>query len=321
MKTLSGLALLVVVACAEAAPQQPVPPAGVQTPAPGAGPAAAPSQAFATISGERAFEDLRNLVAIGPRPAGSPGMLQMRAYIAKQMKALGLTVQEQSFMATTPVGQVPMANLTVTLPGKRPEKILIASHYDTKPFNDIVFVGANDGGSSTALLIELARVLKDRPREYTYELVFFDGEEAWGDWSTGNTWGSRHYVEAAKKAGTLGSVKALVLLDMIGERGLEIRQDTNSTRWLNDIFWRTAGSLGHHRTFIADITTIEDDHIPFRNAGVPVIDLIDLDYPAWHTAGDTLDKVDPGSLKIVGDVVVAALPEIEKHLSAGVRGR
>ena len=320
MKQMLGVALVLAVACAEAAPQQPqpAPPSGAAVappPAPAAPEAAAAAQAFTDVSAERAFEDLESLVAIGPRPAGSPGILQTRAYIAKQMKAIGLAVQEQAFMAATPVGQVPMANLIVTLPGTRPERILIASHYDTKPEKAFTFVGANDGGSSTALLIELARVLKDRPREFTYELVFFDGEEAWGDWTSGNTFGSRHYVDAAKKAGTLGGVKALVLLDMIGERGLEIRQDMNSTRWLNDIFWRAAGRLNHQRTFVAQTTAVEDDHKPFIDAGVPAIDLIDLDYPAWHTAEDTLDKIDPMSMKIVGDVVVAALPDIETRLA------
>src|SRR5688572_30699416 len=175
MKKMASAALLFVVACAEAAPQSPAAP-----------------QTFAAVSGERAFEDLRQMVAIGPRPAGSAGIQRTRAFIAQQMKAIGLTVQEQPFMASTPVGQVAMVNLTVTLPGTRPERILIASHYDTKPITEFVFVGANDGGSSTALLIELARVLKDKPREYTYELVFFDGEEAYNnDWNSGNTWGDR----------------------------------------------------------------------------------------------------------------------------------
>lgn len=317
MHKTAALAMFAVISCSTGGAQQPQP--STAPPAPAPAPVSAPSQpgTFTEVSGERAFEDLRQMVAIGPRPAGSPGIQQTRAFIARQMRAIGLEVKEQAFMATTPVGQVPMVNLTVTLPGTRTDRILIGSHYDTKPETAFRFVGANDGGSSTALLIELARVLKDKPREYTYELVFFDGEEAWGDWSTGNTFGSRHYVEAAKKAGTLGTVKALILLDMIGERGLQLRQDMNSTPWLNDIFWRTAGRLNHTRTFIADTTAVEDDHFPFKNAGVPVIDLIDLDYPAWHTAEDTLDKVDAKSMKIVGDVVVAALPAVEARLKAG----
>ncbi|MDQ3070680.1 MAG: DUF4910 domain-containing protein [Acidobacteriota bacterium] len=311
MNKVFALALLSAVACAEASPRVPEQAAGPAAPA--------PSQAGTAteVDGDRAFNDLKQIVAIGPRSAGSPGIRQTRAYVTREMSAIGLTVQEQTFMATTPVGQVAMSNLIVTLPGKRADRILITGHYDTKPDTGFVFVGANDGGSSTALLIELARVLKNRPREFTYELVFFDGEEAWGDWNSGNTWGSRHYVDAAKKAGSLTTVKAMILLDMIGERNVQLRQDTNSTRWLNDIFWRAAGRLGHTRTFVADMTAVEDDHIPFMNAGVPSIDLIDLDYPAWHTAEDTLDKTDARSLKIVGDVVVAALPDVEKRLAAG----
>jgi glutaminyl-peptide cyclotransferase len=313
MKALAGVALVLAVACAEAAPPPPAPSSQPPSPAPQA---SAGKQIFAEVSAERAFDDLRQIVAIGPRPAGSPGIQQTRAYITKQMQAIGLAVQEQAFMASTPVGQVPMANLIVTLPGARTDRIIIGSHYDTKLEKDFVFVGANDGGSSTALLIELARVLRDRPREFTYELVFFDGEEAFVDWNTNNdnTYGSRHYVDAARKAGTLAGVKAMVLLDMIGERGLQLRQDLNSTRWLNDLFWRVAREMGHQRTFIADVTAVDDDHMPFIRAGIPAIDLIDLDYPAWHTAQDTLDKIDPMSMKIVGDVVVAALPEIEKRL-------
>ena len=308
--------LLFAVACAEAAPRAPE---QARSPAPAA-PAspAVPAQpavpATPAVDGERAFEHVKQMVAIGPRPAGSAGIERTRAYITAQIEAMGLKVEPQPFMARTPIGQVAMSNLRVTLPGADPGRIIIASHYDTKPEDGFVFVGANDGGSSTGLLIELARVLKDKPRELTYELLFFDGEEAWGDWSTGNTFGSRHYVDAAKTARTLAGVKAMVLLDMVGERNAQLRRETSSTSWLTDIIWRTAARLGHGSTFINEAMAVDDDHIPFLNAGVPAADLIDLDYPAWHTAGDTLDKIDARSLKIVGDVVVAALPEIEERL-------
>ena len=310
---LLGAVLLFAVACAEApprAPEQAQSPAAPATTAP----ATPASPASPAVDGARAFEHVKQMVAMGPRPAGSAAIERTRAYITTQIEAMGLKVEPQPFMSSTPAGQVAMSNLRVTLPGARPDRIIIASHYDTKPENAFVFVGANDAGSSTGLLIELARVLKDKPRELTYELVFFDGEEAWGDWSSGNTFGSRYYVDAAKKDGTLSGVKAMVLLDMIGERGVQLRQDTSSTGWLNDIVWRTAGRLGHQRTFIADMQAVEDDHMAFLRAGIPAIDLIDLDYRAWHTAGDTLDKLDPRSLQIVGEVVVAALPEIEKKL-------
>lgn len=312
---LAAAVVIGVLACAQTS-QESAPPSRPPSPASQASASQGPDAA-GQVNGERAFEDLKAMVAIGPRPAGSAGIKQTRAYITKQMEAIGLKVEEQAFVASTPVGQVPMANLIVTLPGTRPERTIISSHYDTKPETEFVFVGANDGGSSTALLMELARVLKDKPREFTYELVFFDGEEAWGEWTTGNTFGSRHYVDAARKAGTLSGVKAMILLDMIGERNVEIRQDMNSTGWLNDIIWRAAGRLGHQRTFVAQTTAVEDDHFPFLKAGVPAVDLIDLDYLAWHTAQDTLDKVDARSMKIVGDVVVAALPEIEQRLAAG----
>jgi Zn-dependent M28 family amino/carboxypeptidase len=205
-----------------------------------------------------------------------------------------------------------------TIPGRRTDRIAIASHFDTKLFKDIRFVGASDGASSTAALLELGRVLKGRQNEFTIELLFFDGEEAVVEWSLNNdnTYGSRHYVGAAQKAGTLSSLKALVLLDMIGDRDLVIRRDSNSTPWLVDIVWGTAARLGHRATFSNELTTIDDDHVPFLRAGIPSVDVIDLDYPAWHTAADTMENVSERSLKIVGDVILASIPEIEKRLVA-----
>ena len=320
MHKTAALAMFAVMACSTGGAQQAPPAAAPQTAPPSqAAPAPANTQPAGAVNGERAFEDLRQMVAIGPRPAGSPGIQQTRAFIAKQMRAAGLEVKEQAFTVKTPVGQVAMVNLIVTLPGTRTDRIIIGSHYDTKPEKEFTFVGANDGGSSTALLMELARVLKDKPREFTYELVFFDGEESFVDWNkdNDNTYGSRHYVEAARKAGTITGIKAMVLLDMIGERGVELRQDMNSTGWLNDIFWRTARQMGHQRTFLDERTSIDDDHMSFIEAGIPAIDLIDLDYPSWHKAEDTLDKVDAKSMKIVGDVVVAALPAVEARLKTG----
>jgi hypothetical protein len=295
-------------------------PAVVMNPQSGQKPAGAE-----TFDSSRAWEHLRQIVAIGPRPAGSAGQRQQRAYITRQMSALGLTTQEQSFIADTPQGRVEMVNLIVRLPGKRPEKILLTGHYDTKFFKDQVFVGANDGGSSAAFLIELARVLKDKPREWTYELVWFDGEEAfclhWDDCgkpgSPDNTYGSRYYVRAAQEAKALPSLKAMILVDMIADRDLVIQRELDSTTWLKDIIWSTAKRLGHGNIFRDSETAITDDHVPFLKAGVPAVDIIDLDYPPWHHmqgVTDTLDKVSARSMQIVGDVLVASLPEIEKRL-------
>jgi Zn-dependent M28 family amino/carboxypeptidase len=263
-------------------------------------------------------------VAIGPRAAGSAALQKTRDYILAELKKAGLEPRQQIFIAKTPLGETSMANIIATIPGRRPERIAIASHYDTKrtPFpspqsGQMVnrFVGASDGASSTAALLELARALKPRQNEFTIELLFFDGEEAVVEWrDNDHTYGSRYYVDAARKAGTLKDLRALVLLDMIGDRNLLIRRDSASTPWLVDIVWAAAARVGHRSVFSNELTAVEDDHIPFITAGVPAVDIIDLDYPAWHTADDTLANVSASSLQIVGDVVLAALPDIEAKL-------
>jgi Zn-dependent M28 family amino/carboxypeptidase len=235
-----------------------------------------------------------------------------------QLKAAGIAFREEAFDATTPLGQTRMVNLVATIPGRRTERIALATHYDTKLFRDFRFVGASDGASSTAAVLELGRLLKARQNEFTIELLFFDGEEAVVDWNRNNdnTYGSRRYTETAQKAGTLGGLKALILLDMIGDRNLTIRRDSNSTPWLVDAVWTSAAKLGYRAYFLSEETSIDDDHMPFVRAGVPAVDIIDLDYPAWHTAQDDLDRVSARSLQIVGDVVLDALPQIERHLIA-----
>jgi Zn-dependent M28 family amino/carboxypeptidase len=275
------------------------------------------------FDGNRAFEHLKQLVAIGPRPAGSPGAQKTRDYIKARMKELGIETTEQAFEAKTPIGPVKMANVIATIPGPASSsgKLIFAGHYDTKLFKDIEFVGANDAGSSTAFLIELARVLKDRKNALTIELLFLDGEEAIGEWETGNTHGSRHYVlEAATDAASLKRIKAMILVDMIADKQLMLKRETNSTPWLVDAIWSAARKLNRPE-FVEETTVVEDDHLPFLRAGIPAVDLIDLEYPNlaavldgtayWHTAEDTLDKVSPDGMQAVGDVLIAALPAIE----------
>ena len=278
---------------------------------------AATSAPTATFDSTRAWEHLRRQVALGPRPAGSTALAETRRYILDQLKTAGVAAQQQTFVAKTPGGDVSMTNIIATVPGRRRERLILASHYDTKRAADFRFVGASDGASSTAALLELARVLKSRPHELTMELLFLDGEEAvnwdWGVTGADNTYGSRYYVDAARKAGTLAGVKALILLDMIGDRNLTIRRDLKSTPWLVDIIWSTAAKLGHAKVFSNETTEIDDDHIAFVRAGVPSVDIIDLEYPQWHTAQDDLDHVSARSLQTVGDVVLAALPAIEKR--------
>jgi glutaminyl-peptide cyclotransferase len=275
----------------------------------------AAAQTPAAFDSSKAWEHLRQQVAIGPRPSGSPANVKNRDYIKAQLAAIGIKSVDQPFEGATPLGPVKMVNVIGTIPGKRPERIVLASHFDTKLFNNLRFVGASDGASSTAALLELARVIKARKElPFTIELLFLDGEEAVGEWQgTDNTYGSRYYVEAARKSGSLKSIKALILLDMIGDRNLTIRRESNSTRWLTEIVWNAAHKLGH-RAFMDEETTVEDDHIPFLKAGVASLDIIDLDYPQWHTANDTIENVAARSLQVVGDVMVAALPEIEARL-------
>jgi Zn-dependent M28 family amino/carboxypeptidase len=276
----------------------------------------APKVAF---DSSKAWEHLRKQVALGPRPSGTPAIVETRKYIIDQLKTFGIEAKEQPFIGMTPLGEVSMANVIATIPGRRPDRIVLASHYDTKLYREIRFVGANDGASSTAALLELGRVLKSRQNELTVELLFLDGEEArMPEWrGTDNTYGSRHYVQAAQKSGSLQSLKALVLLDMIGDRDLVIKRDANSTPWLVDVIWSAAARLGHGSTFSNQLTTIEDDHIPFLRAGVASTDLIDLENPTWHTAQDDLDHVSAKSLQVVGEVVVAAIPDIEKRIVSG----
>ena len=264
----------------------------------------------------RAWEHLRQMVAIGPRPAGSPAIEQTHAYIKAQLAAAGVGVTEQAWDDQTPLGKTHMVNLIATIPGAAKNRIVISGHYDTKLIREFRFVGASDGASSAAFLTELARVLKARRNPLTMELLFLDGEEAVIDWQgTDHTYGSRHYVEVAKQNGTLAGLKANVLIDMIGDRNLGVRRDGYSTPWLTDIIWNAARAQKLDSYFLAESTRIEDDHLPFLEAGVPSVDIIDLEYEPWHTAQDTLEAVSARSLQIVGDVVLAALPHIEARVA------
>ena len=272
----------------------------------------------AGFNGGRAFEDLKHLVSFGPRPSGSPALLKAREWLIHELRDAGAEVEEDSFTASTPIGPIPMANLIAKFPGSGRETVIVAGHYDTKRFDDFRFVGANDGGSSAALLVELARVLNGQKRTLNCWLVFFDGEEAvrtqWA--GTDNTYGSRHLVEKLSESGELSRIKALILVDMIGDAQLRIPRESNSTPWLADLVFRTAQHLGYAKYFVGSQDAVEDDHIPFVNAGVSAFDLIDLDYGPngsyWHTAQDTPDHCSPLSLTIVGRVVAASLEELDK---------
>jgi Zn-dependent M28 family amino/carboxypeptidase len=283
-----------------------------------------PTGAATPFSGERALEHVRKLVEFGPRPSGSKELGLARKYIQRETGG-----ELEEWTADTPAGKVQMANVVVELKGESDDAIIIASHYDTKRYKEFAFVGANDGGSSTGALIEIARALRAAgdKRRFTYRLVFFDGEEAvcreWDECSKqgrpDNTYGSRYEVVRLKTAGRLKHVRAFILLDMMGYDRLELGRDDLSTPWLLDILWRTARELGYSKQFVERVEAVGgDDHVPFLGAGVPSVDLIQLStYPHWHTPEDTLDKISPRSLQAVGDVVLASLPRIEEKVKEG----
>ena len=277
------------------------------------------------FDGERAFASVRKQVEMGPRPAGSEELARTRDYLVNDLKSYGLNVSLDEFHPSTPVGERKMVNIIAELPGESSDVIMVTSHYDTKLFKQFRFVGANDAGSSTGVLLELARVLaaqQQKPR-FTYWFVFFDGEEAFCEnWdecgkpnAPDNTYGSHRFVAQLKEKNEVARVRAMILLDMIGYKNLAIPREAMSTGWLKNIIWQTARENGHAAQFPDSSESIEDDHQPFLQAGIESVDLIQLSgYPYWHTADDTLDKVSPQSLKVVGDVLVASLPRIEEHL-------
>jgi Zn-dependent M28 family amino/carboxypeptidase len=264
---------------------------------------------------QRAGADLQTIVGFGPRPAGSDAIVKTRNYIVSELEKAGLKPQLDEFDARTPRGFRHMVNVRATRAGAKPSVIAITGHYDTKFFDNLRFVGASDGGSSAAWLLEFARSTAGLKLQNTLEFVFFDGEEAVVEWTDDDSvYGSRHDVDRRYRDRSLGDLKALILVDMIGDKDLNIRKESQSTGWLKDIIWNKAEALGYRREFPKDQIDISDDHIPYLKAGIPSVDLIDFDYPYWHTAEDTLDKVSAHSLKIAGDVVYASLPEIDQRL-------
>jgi glutaminyl-peptide cyclotransferase len=270
------------------------------------------------FDGARAYKHVEQLVAIGPHPPGSEGIRRAQQYITSQLKSFGCPVEEQDFHTPTPIGDVAMKNIVAKVPSANPHIIIFATHYDTKRIDN--FVGADDGGSSTGVILELARLVCARKNAATIWLVFFDGEEAfrfiWAD--PDHTYGSRELAAKLAVLGELPRVKALVLVDMVGPTNPIFRRESSSTPWLVDILWSTAARLGYGKVFLnSDPTSITDDHDAFLERNVPAADIIDLEGPVqdyWHTVNDTLDKVDPRTLAITGHVLIESLPEIEKKI-------
>ena len=267
-----------------------------------------------SFSGADAFAFTRQAVALGPRPDGSPAIAKLRSLIKQQLAACACEVISDRFTAMTPDGPVPMENIIAKFAGKSGRAIAVTGHYDTKKMAN--FVGANDGGSSTGVLLELAAALAGRPRMDDVYLVFFDGEEAFHEWSdTDSLYGSRHLAAKWTADGTNRRLKALINVDMTGDKNLRLIWDTNSAASVRKLVWDVADSLGYSGAFPRQGNAIDDDHIPFLNAGVRAVDLIDFDSQNtfWHTPRDTLDKLDPHSFDVIGTVVMKSIAELEQQ--------
>jgi Zn-dependent M28 family amino/carboxypeptidase len=275
------------------------------------------------FSGAESLQFTKRAVAFGPRPAGSQANGELRAYIKTQIRQSGGRPSEDSFTASTPKGPVPMQNLICSFPGTSGRTVVFSGHFDTKDFPGRHFVGANDGGASTGLLLELMRALASADHKDEIDIVWLDGEEAFGEWSdTNGTYGSRHLAAKWTSDGVLAKIRALINVDMIGDRELGIVQEENSTPALRSLVWQAAKEKGYGQYFLDQSGAIEDDHVPFLKAGVPAVDLIDFDYGPknsfWHTDKDTLDKVSAHSLQVVGDVLM----DVVRRLNAPyVRGQ
>lgn len=267
----------------------------------------------ASFSGASALEFTQRAVAFGPRTAGTEANHKLQAYILDQLRKAGAQVTEDAFVARTPQGEVAMKNIIGKFPGSSGKAIAVTGHFDTKYLPSGRFVGASDGGSSTGVLLELARISAGAARTDDLYLAFFDGEEAFGTWGPADSlYGSRHLAELWNRNGNLARLKALINVDMVGDKNLNISLEGNSDPYVQRLVWKAAADLGRIGNFMTDSQEIEDDHIPFVRLGVRAIDLIDFDYPAWHTEDDTMDKLSAQSLETVGAVVTESVRRLEK---------
>jgi len=278
-------------------------------------PLAAPAQQH--FNGAKALGYAREFVAIGPRWPTSQNHLKAEAFLRDHFKHDQL--EEDAFTASTPIGLVPMRNFIVRFPGKKNGVIVLATHYETNYWlKNINFVGANDGGSTTGLLMAIADQLRAQTAGgkkldgYSVWLLFDDGEEAIQSWSDSDSlYGTRHLAARWSGDGTLGKIKAFILADMIGDKDLDIQRESQSTDWLVALVRQAAKKFGYERYFFKQAMPVEDDHLPFVKRGVPSIDIIDLNYGPnnsyHHTDKDTMDKISAKSLTIDGDVFLETI--------------
>lgn len=270
------------------------------------------------IDAKRAFEYTREVTGFGERYMGNENHKKLERYIVDHLK--GDQVEDDAFTAETVEGKFPVRNIIAKFPGTKDGIIVIMGHYDTNYWlRNTGYVGANDGGSSTAILLEFANQLRGKKRDgYSVWLVWTDGEEAVKTWSdTDSLYGTRHLAEKWEKDGTLKKIKGLMVVDMIGDADLNIDRNTSGTDWLMDLIYSAAEKEGYQSHFYARAGAIEDDHLPFLKRGVPSADVIDLDYGYnnvfHHTPQDTMDKLSPKSLEIVGDTILETVHLLDQR--------
>jgi hypothetical protein len=324
LRTILLASLLTILACDRTketaqgqTPQVPTA-AAAPVPAPSFPPDAGSPPVF---DGERAMQYAKEIVKFGPRPVGNANHKKVEEYLDSRLK--GDQVEDDVFTADTPEGKFPVHNIIAKFPGTKDGIIVVASHYDTNyPLRGTSYVGANDGASSSALLLELANQLRGKTRDgYSVWLVWDDAEEAIKPdteipFMDDSLYGINHVAEKWQADGTLKKIKAFLLADMIGDADLNIDRDLNSTSWLEDVVGEAAKRLGYQSHFFARTNQVSDDHLPFMKRGVPCADLIDFSYGYnnvfWHTPQDTIDKLSPKSLEITGSVVLETVHILDK---------
>ncbi|MGH9716063.1 MAG: M28 family peptidase [Candidatus Acidiferrales bacterium] len=288
--------------------------------------AAPPASQTGGFDGAQAYSYVVKLVSFGPHPPDTPAIRNVQKYIRTTLKNFGCPVDVDDFHAQTPIGTLAMENIVVKIPGTGPGIILLMTHYDTLRLPG--FVGAEDSGSSTGLMLEMASLLCNKKKNHNAVwIAFLDGEEDQQNFSTAyqaqNTWndndttfGSRELAARMDLSGKIKDIKAVILADMIGQKNLQIERDTNSTPWLQNLVWKTADRLGYSKIFGSQRSNIIDDHQPFLQRGVPALDVIDLNgymqEGYWHTTQDTLDKLSPRNIAIVGQVILASVGELQE---------
>lgn len=270
---------------------------------------------------QRAYEDVHKVVEIGPRVAGTQGGLDARTYITQSLKVARVPFEVQEFEAKTPMGSRLMANVVAKVTGTTDGIILLGNHYDTKYLPDMYFVGANDGGSTTGWMLEMARILGGKREGHSVWLCFFDGEEAVKEWTEKDSlYGSRAFADQLEADGVVSQVKAMINVDMIGDCKLGIQRDVEAPGWLLNTVGNAADKMGYSRHFLTTGEAVLDDHIPFRKLGIPSINLIDFRYGGsaleheknWHTSRDSMELVCAESLQVVGDVVYHAILTLDE---------